>query len=48
MKDILNNLYNKLHELEKLYALSLDELDHYLEIKEEIKRVKKLIELENK
>ena len=38
--DKLNSLYLQLHEMEKKYALSLDELDRYLELKNEIKSIR--------
>jgi len=44
MKQKLNQLYSQLFELEKQYALSLDQLELYMNIKDEIKRVKQKIE----
>ena len=44
MKQQLHKLYLQLHELEKQYALSLDQLDIYMNIKDEIKILQKRIE----
>lgn len=44
MKIKLNNLYFRLFELEKKYQLSVNELDQYLEIKNEIKIIRQKIE----
>ena len=46
MKSKLESLYLKLFELEKQYGLSLDQLEEYLNIKSEIKRIKKQIKFE--
>lgn len=44
MKEQLDKEYNKLHDLEKKYALSLDELEQYKEIKRNIKEIRRRID----
>jgi len=44
MKEQLDKEYLKLHELEKKYALTWDELEQYKEIKQNIKEIRKRID----
>ena len=46
MKQKLHQLHLQLHELEKQYVLSLDQLEIYKNIKDEIKRTRQKIEFD--
>ena len=46
MKKELNSFYLQLHELERKYALNLDELSKYVEIKDRIKSIRYKIEFD--